>query len=96
MKKEETSKVLLLRVGLPDLIITLNLFLAKLTNNFLRKKLSNFTLKIVMNNGDFVIFHTAFSIEEAKEICSILKKENIETIIKDNSLSFDPSLQIII
>lgn len=44
-----------------------------------------------MNNGDFVIFHTAFSIEEAKEICSILKKENIETIIKDNSLSFDPS-----
>jgi len=44
-----------------------------------------------MVKSDIVTFYSAFSIEEAKEISSILKKENIETIIKDNSLSFDPS-----
>ena len=44
-----------------------------------------------MNNLDFVTFYTAFSVEEANEVSSILRKENIDSIIEDNSLSFDAS-----
>ena len=31
-----------------------------------------------MNNLDFVTFYTAFSVEEANEVSSILRKENID------------------
>ena len=44
-----------------------------------------------MVKSDIVTFYTAFSVEEAKEISTILNKNNIHSIIEDNSLSFDAS-----